>query len=83
MTWCSTSGRWQDEIDVAEQLVGFFQQFLEIFTELKGKKFYVTGESVSQCVIGYRIRFDIKTVCGNVHSVYGSILDLGACADDE
>jgi hypothetical protein len=47
MTWCSTSGRWQDEIDVAEQLVGFLQQFLEIFTELKGKKFYVTGESVS------------------------------------
>ena len=41
------SGRWQDENDVAEQLVGFFQQFLEIFMELKGKKFYVTGESVS------------------------------------
>ena len=47
MTRCSTSGRWQDENDVAEQLVGFFQQFLEIFMELKGKKFYVTGESVS------------------------------------
>lgn len=29
------------------QLVGFFQQFLEIFSELKGKKFYLTGESVS------------------------------------
>lgn len=47
MTRCSTSGRWQDENDVAEQLVGLFQQFLEIFMELKGKKFYVTGESVS------------------------------------
>jgi hypothetical protein len=47
MTWCSTPERWQDENDVAEQLVGFFQQFLEIFTELKGKKLYLTGESVS------------------------------------
>jgi carboxypeptidase D len=26
---------------------GFLQQFLEIFKELKGKKFYATGESVS------------------------------------
>jgi hypothetical protein len=42
-----TSGRWQDENDVAAQLVGFLQQFLEIFKELKGKKFYLTGESVS------------------------------------
>ena len=38
---------WQDENDVAAQFVGFLQQFLEIFRELKGKKFYVTGESVS------------------------------------
>jgi Serine carboxypeptidase len=37
----------QNEVDVAAQLVGFFQQFLEVFSELKGKKFYVTGESVS------------------------------------
>jgi len=37
----------KDEYDVAEQLVGFLQQFLEIFSELKGKKFYVSGESVS------------------------------------
>ena len=36
-----------DENDVAAQLVGFFQQFLEVFCELKGKKFYLTGESVS------------------------------------
>ena len=50
MTWCSTSGRWQDEIDIAQQLVGFLQQFLEIFTEIKGKKFYLTGESVSPCL---------------------------------
>ena len=36
----------QDENDVAEQLVGFIQQFLEIFSELSGKKLYLTGESV-------------------------------------
>jgi carboxypeptidase D len=36
-----------NEEDVASQLVGFFQQFLQVFSELKGKKFYVTGESVS------------------------------------
>ena len=37
----------QDEDDLAEQLVGFLQQFLEVFPELKGKKTYLTGESVS------------------------------------
>ena len=36
----------QNEEDVASQLVGFLQQFLEVFLELKGKKFYITGESV-------------------------------------
>lgn len=39
--------RWQNEIDIAEQIVGFLQQFLEVFEELKGKKFYLAGESVS------------------------------------
>ena len=39
--------RWQSEDDIAAQFVGFLQQFLEIFKELKGKKFYATGESVS------------------------------------
>jgi carboxypeptidase D len=41
------SMRWQNEDDVAAQFVGFLQQFLVIFKELEGKKFYVTGESVS------------------------------------
>jgi carboxypeptidase D len=41
------SMRWQNEDDVAAQFVGFLQQFLEIFAELKGKNFYATGESVS------------------------------------
>ena len=47
MTWCSMLVRWQNEHDVAAQFVGFLRQFLKIFKELKGKKFYVTGESVS------------------------------------
>ena len=45
--WCLKSRPWQNEYDVAAQLVGFLQQFLEIFRELKGKKFYLSGESVS------------------------------------
>jgi len=36
----------KDEYDVAKQVVGFMQQFLEVFSELKGKKLYLTGESV-------------------------------------
>jgi len=48
LTWCSISTRWQNEDDVAAQFVGFLQQFLEIFKELKGNKFYATGESVSK-----------------------------------
>jgi carboxypeptidase D len=37
----------QDEHDLAVQLVGFMQQFLDVFAELKGKKLFLTGESVS------------------------------------
>ncbi|GJJ15863.1 hypothetical protein Clacol_010141 [Clathrus columnatus] len=37
----------KDEDDLAAQLAGFLQQFLEVFSELKGKNFYITGESVS------------------------------------
>ena len=47
MMWYSMWTRWQDENDAAAQFVGFLQQFLEIFKELKGKKFYAAGESVS------------------------------------
>jgi carboxypeptidase D len=43
--------QWQNDDDVAAQFVGFLQQFLEIFKELKGKKFYATGESVSACFL--------------------------------
>ncbi|KAF8350960.1 Alpha/Beta hydrolase protein [Amanita rubescens] len=43
----------QNEEDVASQLVGFLQQFLEVFSELKGKKFYLTGESYAGTYIPY------------------------------
>ena len=36
----------KDEDDLAAQFVGFLQQFLDVFRELKGKKAYLTGESV-------------------------------------
>ena len=44
----------RDEDDLAAQFVGFLQQFLEVFSELKGKKAYLTGESVrpKSCVLG-------------------------------
>lgn len=36
----------ENEDDLAAEMVGFFQQFLEVFDELKGKNLYLTGESV-------------------------------------
>ena len=36
----------QNETELAAQLVGFLQQFFNVFAELKTKKFYLTGESV-------------------------------------
>lgn len=39
----------KDEEELVEQLVGFMQQFLDVFRELRGKKLYLTGESVSAC----------------------------------
>ncbi|KAK0486281.1 alpha/beta-hydrolase [Armillaria novae-zelandiae] len=32
--------------ELAEQLTGFLEQFLEVFSELKGKDFYLSGENV-------------------------------------
>ncbi|KAG1741356.1 Alpha/Beta hydrolase protein [Suillus lakei] len=43
----------QNEDDVAAQLVGFMQQFLEVFSELKGKKLYLTGESYAGIYVPY------------------------------
>ncbi|KAK2459782.1 hypothetical protein APHAL10511_008214 [Amanita phalloides] len=43
----------QNEEDVATQVVGFMQQFLNIFSELKGKKLYLSGESYAGVYIPY------------------------------
>ncbi|TFY76116.1 hypothetical protein EWM64_g7897 [Hericium alpestre] len=47
----------RDENDVAAQLVGFMQQFLDIFSELKGKKLYLTGESYAGMYVPYIANF--------------------------
>lgn len=38
---------------LAEQLVGFLEQFLEVFSELKGNNFYLTGESYAGFYVPY------------------------------
>lgn len=43
----------QNEDDVAVQVIGFMQQFLEVFSELKGKKLYVSGESYAGSYVPY------------------------------
>ncbi|EPS99797.1 hypothetical protein FOMPIDRAFT_1123869 [Fomitopsis schrenkii] len=42
-----------NEDELAEQLVGFFQQFFEVFSELQGKNFYLTGESYAGTYVPY------------------------------
>lgn len=43
----------KNEDDLAAQLVGFMQQFLEVFSELKKKNLYLTGESYAGTYIPY------------------------------
>ncbi|TFK35086.1 alpha/beta-hydrolase [Crucibulum laeve] len=43
----------KNEDDLAAQLVGFMQQFLEVFSELKNKKLYVSGESYAGTYVPY------------------------------
>ncbi|KAI0317696.1 alpha/beta-hydrolase [Amylostereum chailletii] len=43
----------QNEDDVAAQVVGFMQQFLEVFSELKGKNLYISGESYAGMYVPY------------------------------
>ncbi|KIJ45862.1 hypothetical protein M422DRAFT_74935 [Sphaerobolus stellatus SS14] len=47
----------KNEDDLAAQLVGFLQQFLEVFSELKGKKFYIAGESYAGMYVPYIANF--------------------------
>ncbi|KAG8218065.1 Alpha/Beta hydrolase protein [Butyriboletus roseoflavus] len=49
----------ENEDQLAEQLVGFMRQFLEVFYELKGKKLWLTGESVSISPLFYSSFVDI------------------------
>jgi carboxypeptidase D len=42
-----------NEVDLAAQLVGFMQQFLEVFPEMKNKNLYLTGESYAGTYIPY------------------------------
>ncbi|RDB20370.1 hypothetical protein Hypma_012577 [Hypsizygus marmoreus] len=43
----------RNEDDLAAQLVGFLQQFLEVFSELKNKKLYLSGESYAGTYVPY------------------------------
>ncbi|KIK82033.1 hypothetical protein PAXRUDRAFT_832445 [Paxillus rubicundulus Ve08.2h10] len=43
----------ENEDQLSEQLVGFMQQFLEVFSELKGKKLWLTGESYAGTYVPY------------------------------
>ena len=60
----------KNEDELAEQLVGFFQQFFEVFSELKGKHFYLTGESVGRRFVTWHsltsLRFIVR---GNIHTL--------------
>ncbi|KZT13239.1 alpha/beta-hydrolase [Laetiporus sulphureus 93-53] len=47
----------QNEDELAEQLVGFLQQFFEVFSELKGKNLYLTGESYAGMYIPYTANY--------------------------
>ncbi|KAH8990934.1 alpha/beta-hydrolase [Lactarius hatsudake] len=60
MLWVEQPGvpNIHNEIELAAQLVGFFQQFLNIFSELKGKNFYLTGESVGTQYLHFEALFD-------------------------
>jgi len=42
-----------NEVELSAQLFGFFQQFLDVFSELKGKKLYLSGESYAGMYVPY------------------------------
>ncbi|KAF5363862.1 hypothetical protein D9756_001081 [Leucocoprinus leucothites] len=59
----------RNEEDLAEQVVGFLQQFLEVFSEMKNKKFYVSGESYAGTYVPY--------IANHIHENPGALeLDL-------
>ncbi|KAJ3551296.1 hypothetical protein NM688_g4786 [Phlebia brevispora] len=46
-----------NEDELAAQFVGFMQQFLEVFSELKGKNFYASGESYAGMYVPYIVNY--------------------------
>ncbi|KAH9936848.1 alpha/beta-hydrolase [Epithele typhae] len=46
-----------NENDIAAQIVGFLQQFLDVFSEIQGKNFYVSGESYAGMYVPYLANF--------------------------
>lgn len=46
-----------NENDLAAQLAGFFQQFLNVFSELKGKNLFLAGESYAGFYVPYIANF--------------------------
>ncbi|KLO06769.1 alpha/beta-hydrolase [Schizopora paradoxa] len=43
----------ENDDELAAQVMGFLEQFLEVFSELKGKDFYVSGESYAGFYVPY------------------------------
>ncbi|KAI5118653.1 hypothetical protein M0805_002573 [Coniferiporia weirii] len=43
----------ENDDQLAEQVMGFLEQFLEVFSELKGKDFYLSGESYAGFYVPY------------------------------
>ena len=64
----------QNETELAAQLVGFFQQFLNVFSELKGKTFYLAGESVRSMCSGISLELIFFSVRWVVFAVSVSSL---------
>ena len=51
----------ENDDQLAEQVMGFLEQFLEVFSELKGKDFFVSGESVSSSLTSHVATLDSGT----------------------
>jgi len=66
----------RNEDDLAAQFVGFLQQFLEVFPELKGKKTYLTGESV-RLKLHFAGLWILNTIRAS-HSMPGCIFPVGS-----
>ncbi|KAG6811952.1 hypothetical protein H0H92_005116 [Tricholoma furcatifolium] len=66
----------QNEDELAEQLVGFMQQFLEVFSELKNKNLWLSGESVSLSSVVFLVSHSDKYNIANYIYEHPTLLDL-------